>query len=731
MNGREINHKRALQHQETKSLENEDVSDIKKNLLFNADMAIDTQIFDWGNLAFMSQVPALPGSNKPAHLRGGRLGCMGSEGAVPKPRPKKGQNGPASASGSASSQSVPSTGTEDGAGVAQEDPDLVLEEEAAAEAKNKKGKSKISAEAALKLQQLEAERKKILMCQKWSKNIKTTYTDVMASIQAAMKYEDLDGFKQTCKSWMKKLIVLGPDNPSWTPEVMDNLSETPFLLSPNTDARRKKALDNPTAEDLQIYEDALKGRLRDVNAGKRKLDTLVNQAYEKEQQEEKKAKENHELPPKPRTRKGRSRKQTEAEDKMDDAGEAEAEAEAEEEPAPANAAPANAAQTQTQTPVPDVVSGVKTHGCAILAALIEDLASTMPVSELGWKKRCTTTRAVRHIDLDDEDISDADREHDPLGCNIVVTPVLLSFHDPDIRMDVSEPLPQFWLDHENALMTATTPTKLADEEGVSFASKVFHRCPTMLGWVNFKTATNYLHRKKLSLRKVMTQAEDEHQYDEVFLKSICHMQMMVHQPGTFFCGVHELMLGRVVVCLQGQRLVLGVAAHRVAESFKERFGHDACSVAQLASWTVAMDTDRWATMMAEHDAFFSVLRDGDVLIVPPGFFVIEACFNEMVAKMVSWAYIDPCPAWMSLFDRAVDAIQETVNNDPQSKWRLQFSFAKRLLKACLVVQRLPDTKAEARQTGGGPEYAYAMVGVFPTLCKSKSTFFISKSSTST
>lgn len=76
VNGREISHNRTLQHQESKDISMEDMADAKKSLLFNSDMAIDTQIWDWGNLGFMSQLPALPGYDKPANLKSGSAGCL-------------------------------------------------------------------------------------------------------------------------------------------------------------------------------------------------------------------------------------------------------------------------------------------------------------------------------------------------------------------------------------------------------------------------------------------------------------------------------------------------------------------------------------------------------------------------------------------------------------------------------------------------------------------------------
>lgn len=135
--------------------------------------------------------------------------------------------------------------------------------------------SKLSASAAEKLKTLELQRKQVMVCAKWEKSIATTAASVQQSVKSAASYPDLQGFADTCRNWLAQLIILGPKPESFEDQLPDLIgSAGAMFLSPNTKGRRESALNTPKSnDDLSVYEEALKGRLRDVSTGRKRLDS--------------------------------------------------------------------------------------------------------------------------------------------------------------------------------------------------------------------------------------------------------------------------------------------------------------------------------------------------------------------------------------------------------------------------------------------------------------------------
>ena len=103
---------------------------------------------------------------------------------------------------------------------------------------------------------------------------------------------------------------------------------------------------------------------------------------------------------------------------------------------------------------------------------------------------------------------------------------------------------------------------------------------------------------------------------------------------SFTCGISDMMAGRVVYCLKGFRIFLGMSLSKVATTFKEQFKQAPTSLRQCASWVHQMSLE-----LLMSDGFYCMIGAGDVLVLPPNHVILEASLGDQdECDVVSW----PC-----------------------------------------------------------------------------------------
>ena len=118
------------------------------------------------------------------------------------------------------------------------------------------------------------------------------------------------------------------------------------------------------------------------------------------------------------------------------------------------------------------------------------------------------------------------------------------------------------------------------------------------------------------------------------MKSLTCLAIHRYSAISFTCGISDMMSGRVIYCLNGFRIFLGMSLGKVATTFKEQFKSDPTSLRQCASWVHQMSLE-----LLMSDGFYCMIGAGDVLILPPNHVILEASLgNQDECDVVSW----PC-----------------------------------------------------------------------------------------
>lgn len=125
--------------------------------------------------------------------------------------------------------------------------------------------------------------------------------------------------------------------------------------------------------------------------------------------------------------------------------------------------------------------------------------------------------------------------------------------------------------------------------------------------------------------------------DAAVIKSIMSLSIHRHQPASFQCGVTDTLMGRVVCCLGGCRLFLGMTLDKVSTTFKEQFQRPPSSLKECASWVHRMSLE-----LLLEDGFYCILREGDILVIPPFCVVLEGGLGvEHPCDLITWPCVLP------------------------------------------------------------------------------------------
>ena len=147
--------------------------------------------------------------------------------------------------------------------------------------------------------------------------------------------------------------------------------------------------------------------------------------------------------------------------------------------------------------------------------------------------------------------------------------------------------------------------------------------------------SGFLFAKHAGLKLVLSQLDGlslrakRWETDELFkeathhhkLKTLKSVIVQIYEPTSFFSGTYDMMSGRVLYCLSGCRLFVGIPFKTALEACEADTGEEVTCIAQLACWIKAQCSLEKVT----ETGFYAFLRAGEVLVVPPAFFVLECC----------------------------------------------------------------------------------------------------------
>lgn len=131
------------------------------------------------------------------------------------------------------------------------------------------------------------------------------------------------------------------------------------------------------------------------------------------------------------------------------------------------------------------------------------------------------------------------------------------------------------------------------------------------------------------------------QSESTIVKKMMSLSISRFANDSFTCGVTELLAGRVVYCVSGLRVYMGMSIQKIVETFKQQFNQEPTSLRQCASWVHKMPLE---VLMS--NGFYCMVRRGDVLVIPPCFVILEASLGvsqdqECQCDVITWPCVAP------------------------------------------------------------------------------------------
>lgn len=179
-------------------------------------------------------------------------------------------------------------------------------------------------------------------------------------------------------------------------------------------------------------------------------------------------------------------------------------------------------------------------------------------------------------------------------------------------------------------------------------------------------------------------------HDAAVIKSIRSLSIHRYQPSSFQCGVTDTLAGRVVYCLGGCRLFLGMSVDKVCATFQKQFGRHPSSLRECASWLRKMHLEQ----ILDH-GFYCLLREGDVLVIPPFSVVLEGGLGvDSPCDLITWPCLLPGGfGWRTALKEFQKlSLLSTAEKSPEAKVALQISHSIVTVEKLLL---LSDVKPEA------------------------------------
>ena len=147
--------------------------------------------------------------------------------------------------------------------------------------------------------------------------------------------------------------------------------------------------------------------------------------------------------------------------------------------------------------------------------------------------------------------------------------------------------------------------------------------------------------------------------ENTIVKKLLNLSITRFAKDSFACGVTELLAGRVVYCVSGVRVYMGMSIQKVVETFNQQFNQDPTSLRQCASWLHKMPLE---VLMS--NGFYCMVRKGDVLVIPSCFLIVEAALgvNQDECDVITWSCVAPKgDAWRKQFALLRDSPLLAVN----------------------------------------------------------------------
>ena len=464
-------------------------------------------------------------------------------------------------------------------------------------------------------------------------------------------------------------------------------------LSPKSESLKSQVAmgsekENVSQETLSAYETCMRGKLQEVTAAWKKLDRMVSQEFEEQTQEQARKKRQREL-----------QEQAEHAESVKKAAKAARESKNKEhDPEELPNADAD---------IPKEVGGFCTHSCRVVSELLDMLNITVEVAQTGSAVDDSLASSSVTVFFCD------DIANDSIPLIALDTPTLISHKlmENVVKVHGDENVPQ-WL---NPLVT-----KLVND-----GTKNSVVCP------KDDTGTSaFLFAKHDGLKRVLSQLDGlslracQWETNELFkdetrrhiLKTLKSVIVNIYEPGSFFSGTYDMMSGRVMYCLSGCRLFVGIPFTVALEACGADTGEEVNSIAQLARWIKASCSLEKVT----ETGFYAFLRAGEVLVVPPAFFVLECCLGAEIGKALVASYpvmlqassTPPCPEKCSLPDELHTVWDKGLSNFkkvlPQDANANTFSNRAQVLADLIYMTAV---KVEVEQTTETP----LKVGVLPEL----------------
>ena len=135
---------------------------------------------------------------------------------------------------------------------------------------------------------------------------------------------------------------------------------------------------------------------------------------------------------------------------------------------------------------------------------------------------------------------------------------------------------------------------------------------------------------------------------EPLMKNLTNLAIHRYSNTSFTCGVSDMMAGRIIYCLKGTRLFMAMSLEKVSTTFTTQFRRETRSLRDCASWVHQMPLEMIMT-----DGFYSMIGEGDILVIPPNHVILEACLGngDDQCDVITW----PCllqggQEWRSAFN---------------------------------------------------------------------------------
>ena len=115
-----------------------------------------------------------------------------------------------------------------------------------------------------------------------------------------------------------------------------------------------------------------------------------------------------------------------------------------------------------------------------------------------------------------------------------------------------------------------------------------------------------------------------HQFPgEPLMKNLTNLAIHRYSNTNFTCGVSDMMAGRIIYCLKGTRIFLGMQLEKVSTTFTKEFRRETRSLRDCASWVHQMSLELIMT-----EGFYCMIGAGDILAIPPNHVILEACLGN-------------------------------------------------------------------------------------------------------